>query len=584
MKKFKPKSKAKLFDPDDISTKISQALHRDHSAFTLAYKGNDHIMLNAFNRQDTELLKKFCPQDLDVDTLSQITYDKFIAVNDHMLNYNIKHSMLDIDDSLCFQGQSINIKILKRVKSLLFNVLGDLDEEEFFEECKNSSGTTIGVPFRDTSDSRKFRYPMSATRNVVPLFQRYLLWDSHLRSAIHELNSDSALAERYNVVKGSRATTVDKTASSRRMICVEPTCNMFLQLGLMRVLYSRMDKVGLDVSSLPDRHKKIARESSITSKFATIDWSSASDCVSIELLRKVLPCRWFALIDQLRCPATNLNGEWLELQMVSSMGNAGTFPLETLVFWAFAVATQFTIQNTSPTRLIPLDKAQEVSVFGDDCIVLTSIAECYISVMESVGFIINKEKSFYGTEQFRESCGGDYLHGYDNRPYFLKAPVSNRLSALEPWLYIIANSLFRKYFMYFGETSYFYEKRVFAYLFGLFKRYNISLKLVPSYFPDDSGLKMSHDIHRLRTHYSFELERVSVSTHGTYSFLYCSFKYRRELTHFDDIVYWRWLKKPSLSPRKTIGKVRSHVGPDRKVGGYVVAKGISCHWQVPTVT
>jgi len=578
MKIRKPKSKAKLFDPDLISTKINQELERDFESFKQMYKGNDHIMHDAFRRQTDELLKKFSRSDVDSRKLEKLTFEKFLAVNDHMLNYNIKNTLLDIDDKPCLKSVPLHDQIHKRAKRLAKFVLGNLDEDELFLECRNSSGSSVGVPFTDTSIQRKFTFPMSVTENVKPLFQRYLRFDFLLNRAIQSMNSSSVTTEMYNVVNGSRATTVDKTSTSRRMICIEPTCNMFLQQGLMRVMYKRLDAVGLDVATLPEQHKKLARESSITCRNATIDWSSASDCVSIELLRRILPPRWFSLIDQLRCKSTTVDSVETSLHMVSSMGNAGTFPLETLVFWIYAIATHQTLKSDSPSSLPDFRLFGKASVFGDDCIVDTTISSLYIEVMTSVGFIVNKEKSFYGSQQFRESCGGDYLQGYDNRPFFLKSPVSTKISSLEPWLNIITNSLLKKYFMYFGEVSYFYSKRVLSYLFGLYRRYKINIKLVPSDFPDDAGLKMSHDIHRLKHHYPMSLNRISRSHHGTYTFNYLRYRYPNSYEVDNFVGYATKLKKFVASPKKPFYRASL-----RRNGSYVVAKGISCHWHVPIV-
>jgi len=345
----------------------------------------------------------------------------------------------------------------------------------------------------------------------------------------------------------------------------------------MRVMYKRLDQVGLDVATLPDRHKLLARESSITCRNATVDWSSASDCVSIELLRRVLPPKWFSLIYCLRSPVTTILGQSTELQMISSMGNAVTFPLETLVFWAYAIATINTLETDTASRLPDWETFSRASVFGDDCILPTLCAAQFIAVMESVGFIVNKEKSFFGTEQFRESCGGDYLEGYDNRPFFLKRPTSTSASALEPWLYIALNTLLSKYKMYFGGVSYLYDKHVFRYSFSLFRKHKLCIKLVPPYFPDDSGLKSS-DILRLSNHYPMKLSRIDRSHHGTYTFRYCSFKYRHKYRLSDDIQYALNLKRPLQSLSKPF-----KMASKRRNGGYIVAKGISCHWHVPAV-
>jgi hypothetical protein len=280
--------------------------------------------------------------------------------------------------------------------------------------------------------------------------------------------------------------------------------------------------------------------------------------------------------------------------MVSSMGNAGTFPLETLVFWVYGQSVKLSRRSRQKEHRCTMMNSfcyQElqdysgISVFGDDCIVPTEMAPEFMDTLVGVGFIVNKEKSYYGSELFRESCGGDYLAGYDVRPFFLKAPHSEKRSAVEPWLYIIANSLLKKYILYFGKLSYVYDKELWRVIFSLFAEYKVSIKLVPSFFPDDAGLKLSYDILRFASHYPMKLSRIKQSKHGTASFSYCRFLYKESKQWSDEIRYSTWLKKPiqSRTPSVVIGEKNlfDHTMKTRKIGGYVVAKGISCHWHVP---
>jgi hypothetical protein len=350
----------------------------------------------------------------------------------------------------------------------------------------------------------------------------------------------------------------------------------------MTMMYGRLAKVGLDVTSLPALHKELARVGSITGNLATIDFTSASDCVSIELLRWILPPKWFRVIESVRSPSASFYGEHKELHMISTMGNATTFPLETLVFWTYAHAVLLSLRPGN--SLFPeWEDLNCVSVFGDDCIVPTPAAVPFMDCMESIGFVVNKEKSFYGAERFRESCGGDYLAGYDVRPFNLRAPHSRKMSALEPWLYIIFNGLITRYTMYFGSLTYVYDKELWRLLFSYFTKYKISIKLVPSYFPDDAGLKVSHDIQRFLNHYTFHLDRIDKSEHGTYMFRYCRFQYRQKIEKYAAIELASWLKRPTVTTPFCPAEEPDSFTPLRRIGGYVVAKGLSCHWHVPRV-
>lgn len=578
------KVKRKLFNPDEIATAISQALSRDFMDAQHAYCVNDSTVAYAFNRQVNDILKKYCSLTSDKDRLQAEAFDKFRQTNLHMGQTNDLIRQGSFQELTRIQSSTkVEDKIHLRAKHLVNQVLGSFSLEEMYTEARNSSGSSLGVSYRDTSPEAKFTLPMSVTTRAKPYIVDYLTYDGSLRRAIDNFNDKRPLAEWYETVEGSRATTVDKTTEKRRFICIEPTANMFFQQGLMQMMYKRLKTVGLNVMSLPDRHKQWAKFSSISLKDATIDWSSASDCVSIELLRWLLPPAWFDMVWDLRCDSTELeNGSREKLQMISTMGNAVTFPLETLTFWAYAMATIFTINNKTSNTMFPRwDHLYGCcSVFGDDCILPTYAAKLYLSVMGGIGFIVNDDKSFYdGPMQFRESCGGDYLAGYDVRPFTLKAPSSTSRSALEPWLYIITNALVEKYISYFGELSYVYDKALWRTIFGLFRKYKINIKLVPSYFPDDSGLKsITSDIQRFRSHYPMKLGRIDRSNHGTYTFRYCRYVYRTRKERNDPIRYCIWLKTPVATP--AWDNVHEKY-PIRRKGGYVVAKGLSAHWAVP---
>jgi len=253
------------------------------------------------------------------------------------------------------------------------------------------------------------------------------------------------------------------------------------------------------------------------------------------------------------------------------MGNAVTFPLETLVFWTAGHAVR--LNRLGSNTLFPEWKdLKRVSVFGDDCIISTEDTPEFITLCESIGFIVNEEKSFSGEHPFRESCGGDYLQGYDVRPYNVRSPHNLRKSSLEPWLYIVMNRLLSKYISYFGPRNYVYEKALWLEALKLFRENGLKLKLVPSDFPDDSGLKLRGDHERFLREYPFEVSRVLRGDHNTYMFLFMKFNYKEKHARHDHLRLAEWLKFP---PSKK-SEPQLYL-PVRRKGGYVVAKGISTH-------
>jgi len=213
-----------------------------------------------------------------------------------------------------------------------------------------------------------------------------------------------------NVVKGNILFTVPKTTTIDRCACKEPDINMFLQKGAGSVIRNGLRNVGINLND-QSRNRRLAREGSLTGSLATLDLSSASDSVSTSLVELLLPDLWFTFLSGLRSPITIIDGEEHVNEMFSSMGNGFTFELESLLFYAIA-------RTTSYFEGIP----GVVSVYGDDIIVPSRLADTLVWVLSYFGFETNVSKSF-SEGPFRESCGGHYYDGYDITPFYVKGPI-----------------------------------------------------------------------------------------------------------------------------------------------------------------
>lgn len=572
------KKQRKLFNPDEISTEISRKLNSDMCSTSLMYGGANTLQKFYSVSQKAACLKKYAPIADNGDVLAVEAFEAFLSTNARMQEVNRKFRVPRDIQACHLNPQEL---LLIRARALVHWTLRGVTWEEVARNVTHSGGVTKGVSYQDTSFEAKFSWPMSTTAGAASLYNQYMVHDPRLRIAVEELNSQRAdVLEMFDYTDASRATTVPKTATKRRMIAIEPTLNMFFQQSLMTIMYKRLKEVGLDVESLPEKHQELAYRGSVSGQLATIDFSSASDCVSLELLRYLLPKRWFEYLSAVRCPRMEILGETVDLHMISTMGNAGTFPLETLVFWSIGVGAIMSQTRTNPYQILSLPEERDmVSVFGDDCILPTTAARSFMDSAVSLGFIVNEEKSFF-TEGpgFRESCGGDYLCGSNVRPFYLKAPTSDRLSALEPWLYVMLNGLIPKYISYFGPLTYVYNKELLEYLFGLFKKYRLKVKLVPLDFPDDAGLKVL-DWQRLRDNYGIIFDTVAVTEQGWASFRFCKFQYRKKRDRDDYLRLAIWLKKPIVCNEWWAPRPETlTLFPIRKKGGYIVAKGLAPRW------
>jgi len=390
--------------------------------------------------------------------------------------------------------------LLFRARSWTRYILGDLVLDDWFAECRHGPNTTNGVPFRDSGNSRKWQPPLSCSDSARGLFELYLRWDRLAAKCLRSATDERKLAAvPMKVVNWSVLTTVPKNDKVDRTIAIEPTVNMFLQQGLGRYIAKKLIPFGLDLQSQQDHHREMAFLASLSREYATIDFSSASDCVSTDLLRFLMPPDWFEMVLRIRCETVSLKklGLAIPIDCIATMGNATTFALETLVFFVLALACIDSLETTS-SRLPNWESLKRVTVFGDDCILPCDATQLFIELCEEVGFIVNEEKSFVARDDpFRESCGADFYAGVNIRPVFMQAPRSEKSpSVLRAWLYTMWNVHLKKAISVFGETNYVYCSTL-STIAELICKYNDEIYVVCASDPDDSGVKTYGDWERL---------------------------------------------------------------------------------------
>jgi hypothetical protein len=103
-----------------------------------------------------------------------------------------------------------------------------------------------------------------------------------------------------------------------------------------------------------------------------------------------------------------------DIHSYAPMGNATTFPVQSLVFWSICCASM---------QYHGFHQPGAAFVFGDDIIVPSSVAPQVCEDLESFGLVVNKEKSFM-TGNFRESCGTDAFKGVNVTPVRWKTTVN----------------------------------------------------------------------------------------------------------------------------------------------------------------
>lgn len=312
--------------------------------------------------------------------------------------------------------------ILESAALEIGHILGDFNTEEWFSLCNHGPNATFGVK-REASYLSTKVYTLDGTLPAISLFKCYLAWNTTLRQHLDQWRGETPLP--FQEVAGSKLSFVPKKFDSLRTMLIEPTINQFLQLGLGGLIAKKLLKANVDLSTQPEVHRNLV---SLVTKYglplATIDWSQASDRIWLTLCQKLLPSDWYAVLCDVRSPTTEFHGKTYDLTMAGSMGCGFTFPLQTLLFLCLL-------------RALARERGHEqfVSVFGDDCIIDSSMEDDVKWLAHELDWKLNADKSFF-EGGFRESCGCDSFHGSDVRPFMIERPTTmTSRRGLEAWAY-----------------------------------------------------------------------------------------------------------------------------------------------------
>lgn len=359
----------------------------------------------------------------------------------------------------CFQtNQRLRLGVLSKRKdfeAILFiaqrkiaSILGPLPNLSAFDFAFGPGGNT-NVKSTLAMARAKLGVPLACSSNLTPAVAAFL---SEVPAWI-SIHADSEDEESWiaNIeVHRGKVSFVPKNAKTHRTIVVEPILNSFFQKGVGSFIRDRLlHRSGIDLRD-QRTNQRLAQEGSINGSLATVDLSSASDCISRALVSTLLPLDWYQFLDVLRTAqvdvpysiAARLSDVGLEknlldgqsrtnkaqfayhLEKFSSMGNGFTFELESLIFFSLAWATM---------QHLGCDTQGCLSVYGDDIIIPCTVYPLFSEVLAHCGFTVNPEKSFC-TGYFRESCGADYLHGMEIRPFYQKTKISDRsLYVMHNW-------------------------------------------------------------------------------------------------------------------------------------------------------
>lgn len=301
-------------------------------------------------------------------------------------------------------------RAIQRARRKIARVLGEFSYSKVLKGAAMGPGATYDLR-RVAEPGSKLHLPISVTPSCKRYAKAWLEHDIHWAFAgtgVVPVGSYSLLDSNFIVAPGNKLITVAKDSSTDRVICIEPTFNLFLQKGVGSYMRSKLKKFGVDLDD-QSRNQELAH-SAFSLGYATIDLSSASDTICSSLIKLLLPLDWWLFLDDIRSKLTRLpDGEWHRNAKWSSMGNGFTFELESMIFWALA------------------PECDVISVYGDDIICNQGAADEYITILSAVGFTTNVAKSYVDGEFF-ESCGKHFFQGIEVTPCYQKESISSALS------------------------------------------------------------------------------------------------------------------------------------------------------------
>jgi hypothetical protein len=359
----------------------------------------------------TKLLSKFKGLSLDYD-LDEVALLKFTKFEDQCRRTNHRFRNLGADPQ--FSGSTVWLH--NEVKHKISQILGDFSVEELFSSANWGPGATTLIKSLNASAANKFQHEAGITRDLYALLPDSLIAGAYPSWYAHLLEIGFP-----NFQVGNKVVTVPKDSSANRVIAIEPGLNLWFQKAIGDMIGRRLLRVGIDLSN-QSINQNLALSSSKDQLLATIDFSSASDSISKEVIREVLPPRWFSLLDSARSRFGQQGNSLLEWEKFSSMGNGFTFQLESLLFYAIArCVVEF--RHDSPLSA----RENVVSVYGDDVLIPIGCLDLFSQVSSFYGFTINEKKSHFSST-FRESCGAHFTSGCDVKPIYFKSKLSDVLS------------------------------------------------------------------------------------------------------------------------------------------------------------
>ncbi len=397
-------------------SQFAQTLALNVEADLAFYSPKERVELNCLSSCSAREL--YAQRQIDCIT------KKLLVVGDSSLDAKTLSLFLSNNDKCRFENPQSLFEhyLLGEMKQYIYHFFNPgmeflLSWEKILDYARTGPGSAVGAKGTDLFCKL---FSSTLAGSTARLVDRLNTWASFRPRWSSALRRRSELGFETCSDPCSRLHFVPKDISIKRSICIEPTLNMFYQLGVGEIMTERLyGYCKVNLSNQQVCNARLAMQGSLDGNFCTIDLKSASDSISYDLVKALVPSWVFRYFDEIRSTHTTLpDGSRVPLKMISSMGNGFTFPLQTLIFISVLYAV-YKLTGTDFDKSVDEGKPSNWGVFGDDIICTKRTYNLVTQALQFLGFTVNSEKSF-SEGFFRESCGLEYYKGHNVRPFFHK--------------------------------------------------------------------------------------------------------------------------------------------------------------------
>lgn len=191
---------------------------------------------------------------------------------------------------------------------------------------------------------------------------------------------------------------------------------------------------GIDLHN-QQRNQLAARIGSVTNMLATVDYTQASDSISVELFKFIWPNIYNELVKYIRSEYIEISDKMIRSNIAFLMGFVLTFPFESIIFTSVLRASVTISWNFASTDCRQFFKNINRALgscfsYGDDGIVPSFAIDAVRMISEYLGLVMNDEKSF-SDSNYRESCGEEFYNGVSvAHSYFPRGTSNTKLAEL----------------------------------------------------------------------------------------------------------------------------------------------------------